>query len=105
MNFNTAHVEIVNADFEIRKLPRYNCKAKIRVIIMLLAYFIVRANSLGLPTKTSSNTLITNNRVYNNNHENFSEPGGGFENFVPSGSGILCCWYWITQPWQKITMS
>jgi parallel beta-helix repeat protein len=43
----------------------------------------------GLTTKTSSDIMIANNHVYNNNHVNFSEPGGGFENFVPTGCGIL----------------
>ena len=43
----------------------------------------------GLTTKTSTNILVSNNHVYGNNHINFAEPGGGFESFVPSGSGIL----------------
>jgi len=43
----------------------------------------------GLTTKTSTNIVISDNHVYGNNHINFAEPGGGFESFVPSGSGIL----------------
>jgi parallel beta-helix repeat protein len=43
----------------------------------------------GLTTKTSSDILINNNQVYGNNHINFAEEEGGFEAFVPSGSGIL----------------
>jgi parallel beta-helix repeat protein len=43
----------------------------------------------GLTVKTSSGILIEQNQVNNNNHINFAEPGGGFEAFVPSGSGIL----------------
>lgn len=43
----------------------------------------------GLTIKASTNILISNNHVYGNNHINFAEPGGGFESFVPSGSGIL----------------
>ena len=43
----------------------------------------------GLTTKTSANIVISDNHVYGNNHINFAEPGGGFESFVPSGSGIL----------------
>ena len=43
----------------------------------------------GLTTKTSTNILVSDNHVYGNNHINFAEAGGGFESFVPSGSGIL----------------
>ena len=42
----------------------------------------------GLNVKTSAGILVAGNRVHDNNHENFAEPGG-FESFVPSGSGIL----------------
>jgi len=42
----------------------------------------------GLTIKTSSEILIADNHVHDNNHINFAEPGG-FEAFVPSGSGIL----------------
>ena len=38
--------------------------------------------------KTSSNISVSENHVMNNNHVNFAEPGG-FEFFIPSGSGIL----------------
>lgn len=43
----------------------------------------------GLTVTTSSEITISHNHVYNNNHVNFSVPGGGLENFVPSGCGIL----------------
>ncbi|MFD3002001.1 parallel beta-helix domain-containing protein [Pontibacter toksunensis] len=43
----------------------------------------------GLRVTTSSDILFTKNKVFDNNHVNFSEPGGGFENYVPSGSGVL----------------
>ncbi|GEO05292.1 hypothetical protein AAE02nite_29560 [Adhaeribacter aerolatus] len=43
----------------------------------------------GLRVTTSTDILLSHNQVNNNNHVNFSEPGGGFENFVPTGSGIL----------------
>ena len=43
----------------------------------------------GLKVKTASNILITKNYIHDNNHANFSTPAGGFEFFVPSGSGIL----------------
>jgi len=43
----------------------------------------------GLTVTTSMNITVSNNHVYNNNHVNFSNPDGGFENFTPSGTGIL----------------
>jgi parallel beta-helix repeat protein len=43
----------------------------------------------GLTVTTSMNVTVSNNHVYNNNHINFSNPDGGFENFTPSGTGIL----------------
>jgi len=42
----------------------------------------------GLTIKTSTNITIIRNHVHDNNHINFAEPGG-FESFVPVGSGIL----------------
>jgi len=42
----------------------------------------------GLDVKTSANILVAGNRVHDNNHVNFAEPGE-IESFVPSGSGIL----------------
>ena len=42
----------------------------------------------GLVSTALLNINISNNHVYDNNHINFSSPGG-FENFVPSGTGIL----------------
>jgi parallel beta-helix repeat protein len=42
----------------------------------------------GLTVKTSSDIEVTKNIVSNNNHVNFSEPGG-FEYFVPTGVGIF----------------
>jgi parallel beta-helix repeat protein len=41
----------------------------------------------GLSVKASSDILLARNRVHDNNHLNFA--GEGFEQFVPSGSGIL----------------
>jgi len=43
----------------------------------------------GLTSTTSLNITVSNNHVYNNNHENFSTQDGGFENFIPAGTGIL----------------
>jgi len=43
----------------------------------------------GLTVTSSTDITLSHNHVYNNNHVNFAEPGGGFEAFVPSGCGIL----------------
>ena len=43
----------------------------------------------GLTSTTSINITVSNNHVYNNNHVNFSTQDGGFENFIPAGTGIL----------------
>jgi parallel beta-helix repeat protein len=43
----------------------------------------------GLSVTTSTDIILTRNHVHDNNHVNFAEPDGGFEAFVPSGSGIL----------------
>jgi parallel beta-helix repeat protein len=43
----------------------------------------------GLTVKTATNNIITHNQIHDNNHVNFALPGGGFEVFIPSGSGIL----------------
>lgn len=42
----------------------------------------------GLTVKTSADILVAQNRVHDNNHPNFAEPGE-IESFVPTGSGIL----------------
>lgn len=43
----------------------------------------------GLTIKTAANITITKNYIHDNNRPNFSTPAGGFEFFVPTGSGIL----------------
>jgi parallel beta-helix repeat protein len=43
----------------------------------------------GLTTKASSNILISDNHINDNNHVNFGNPNEGFEALIPSGSGIL----------------
>ncbi|MEO6232465.1 MAG: parallel beta-helix domain-containing protein [Ferruginibacter sp.] len=43
----------------------------------------------GLTVKTSTDIIVAHNKIYNNNHINFAPPGGGFETYIPSGSGIL----------------
>lgn len=84
MSFNSANANVNGLEIEncsnvaATKNQSYDNVAGILVVLLP-----------GLTTKTSSNIMVSNNHVYNNNHVNFSEPGGGFENFVPSGSGIL----------------
>jgi parallel beta-helix repeat protein len=84
LSFNTAYanvngLEIENC-FNVTATNNQSYDNVAGILVVLLP---------GLTQKTSSNIMVSNNHVYNNNHENFSEPGGGFENFVPSGSGIL----------------
>jgi parallel beta-helix repeat protein len=84
MNFNTAYGNVNGLEIEnctnvtASKNQSYDNVAGMLVVLLP-----------GLTAKTSSNIVVSNNHVYNNNHVNFSEPGGGFENFVPSGCGIL----------------
>lgn len=40
------------------------------------------------PSKVSKNCRVVNNRVYNNNHENFGDPGA-IVSLVPPGAGIM----------------
>jgi parallel beta-helix repeat protein len=84
MKFNTAYANVNGLEVEnssnvtVSKNQSYDNVAGLLVIVLP-----------GLTIKTSSNIVVANNHVYNNNHVNFAEPGNGFENFVPSGSGIL----------------
>jgi parallel beta-helix repeat protein len=84
MKFNTAYANVNGLEVEnssnvtVSKNQSYNNVAGLLVIVLP-----------GLTIKTTSNIVVANNHVYNNNHVNFAEPGNGFENFVPSGSGIL----------------
>ncbi len=76
---NVNGLEIENCtNIEVFKNNSYDNVAGILVVLLP-----------GLTIKTSSNITLTNNYVHDNNHVNFAEPGGGFEAFVPSGSGIL----------------
>ncbi len=43
----------------------------------------------GLTIKTSTDIEVSNNNIHDNNHVNFAPPGGGFEVYIPSGSGVL----------------
>ena len=43
----------------------------------------------GLEVKTSHDIVVSKNYIHDNNHINFSSPGGGFENYIPSGVGVL----------------
>jgi len=84
MKFNTAYANVNGLEVEnssnvtVSKNQSYDNVAGLLVIVLP-----------GLTIKTTSNIVVANNHVYNNNHVNFAEPGNGFENFVPSGSGIL----------------
>ena len=75
---NVTGFEIRNSsNLIVRKNHSYDNVAGI--IVMVLP---------GLPVKTSSNIIVVANHVTNNNHINFAEPGG-FNFFIPTGSGIL----------------
>ncbi|CAN5691569.1 hypothetical protein BH10BAC3_BH10BAC3_25920 [soil metagenome] len=43
----------------------------------------------GLDVKSSSNILVSHNKIHDNNLANFSTPEGGLEFFIPKGMGIL----------------
>jgi hypothetical protein len=43
----------------------------------------------GLQVKSSSNILVAHNKIHDNNHVNFAPPDGGFEVYIPQGTGIL----------------
>ncbi|MDB5276907.1 MAG: hypothetical protein JWR61_1862 [Ferruginibacter sp.] len=43
----------------------------------------------GLKVKTATNISVIKNYIHDNNRVNFSNPEGGFEFFLPTGSGIL----------------
>ena len=76
---NVNGIEIENCtNIEVLKNNSYNNAAGILVVLLP-----------GLTIKTSSNITVTKNDIHDNNHVNFAVPGGGFEAFVPSGSGIL----------------
>jgi parallel beta-helix repeat protein len=76
---NVNGLEIENCtDITVSKNQSYNNVCGILIVLLP-----------GLTVKTSANILVSNNHVYGNNHINFAVPGGGFESFVPSGSGIL----------------
>ena len=76
---NVNGIEIENCtNIEVLKNNSHNNAAGILVVLLP-----------GLTIKTSSNITVTKNDIHDNNHVNFAVPGGGFEAFVPSGSGIL----------------
>ncbi|KAA3438667.1 parallel beta-helix domain-containing protein [Rufibacter hautae] len=84
LRFNKTSENVIGLEIEncsrvvARNNQSYNNSAGVLVVLLP-----------GLRVTTSSDILLQNNRVVDNNHVNFSEPGGGFENFVPTGSGIL----------------
>ena len=76
---NVNGIEIENCShIEATKNNSYNNVSGILVVLLP-----------GLTIKTSTDITLTNNNIHDNNHVNFAAPGGGFEAFVPSGSGIL----------------
>ncbi len=84
MNFNEAHGNVLGLEIENSTnvtASRNQCYDNSAGI--LVSYLP------GLTSTVSQNITVTNNHVYNNNHVNFSTPDGGFENFVPTGTGIL----------------
>lgn len=84
MNFNAAFANVQGLEIEnctnvtASKNQCYDNSAGITVAFLP-----------GLTSTTSINIAVNNNHVYNNNHINFSNPDGGFENFIPAGTGIL----------------
>ena len=84
LEFNTVFANVIGLEIEncsdiiVRKNHCYDNVCGILSVLLP-----------GLTVKTSSGILIEQNQVNNNNHVNFAEPGGGFEAFVPRGSGIL----------------
>ncbi len=76
---NVNGIEIENCShIEATKNNSYNNVCGILVVLLP-----------GLTVKSSTDITLTKNDVHDNNHVNFAVPGGGFEAFVPSGSGIL----------------
>ena len=84
MQYNEAHGNVNGLEVEnstgvvVFKNHSYDNVAGILVILLP-----------GLTVKTSSNILVTENNLENNNHINFGDPEDGFESLVPSGTGIL----------------
>ncbi|HHZ98669.1 MAG TPA: hypothetical protein EYN68_03760 [Candidatus Marinimicrobia bacterium] len=75
---NVAGIEIENSvDAVVENNEVYNNSAGILV-------FLLPNN----PSKISLNCKVVNNRVYDNNHENFGDEGA-IVSLVPSGTGIL----------------
>jgi parallel beta-helix repeat protein len=76
---NVNGLEIENStDVTVYKNESYNNTAGLLVILLP-----------GLDVKTSSNILVNENDIHDNNLPNFAPPGGGFEIAVPKGSGVL----------------
>ena len=84
MNFNAAFANVQGLEIEnctnvtASKNQCYDNSAGITVAFLP-----------GLTISTSLNIVVDHNHVYNNNHVNFAAPGGGFESFIPAGTGIL----------------
>jgi parallel beta-helix repeat protein len=84
MRFNEAYANVNGLEIEnctnVQAFKNHSYDNVAGILVVLLP---------GLTVKSSSNVTVNDNNVENNNHVNFAAPGGGFEGFVPSGSGIL----------------
>lgn len=84
MQFNEAHGNVNGLEIEnctnTAAIKNHSYDNVAGLLIILLP---------GLPVKTASGILVSENNFENNNHINFGDPSEGFESLVPSGTGIL----------------
>ncbi|WP_207431423.1 parallel beta-helix domain-containing protein [Sabulibacter ruber] len=84
LRFNKTYENVIGLEIEnctrvvAQHNSSYNNTAGILVVLLP-----------GFSVTSASDILLRYNRVVDNNLPNFSVPGGGFENFVPTGAGIL----------------
>ncbi len=75
---NVNGIEFENSQ-DLRALSNETYDNVVGILVVLLP---------GLDVKTTTDVLVSGNRVHDNNHVNFA-PAGDLASFVPSGSGIL----------------
>lgn len=75
---NVNGIEVENSQ-RVRVLANDTYDNVVGILVVLLP---------GLEVKTTSDVLVSGNRVHDNNHPNFA-PQGDLASFVPTGSGIL----------------
>ena len=75
---NVNGIEVENSQ-RVRVLENDTYDNVVGILVVLLP---------GLQVKTTSDVLVSGNRVHDNNHPNFA-PQGDLASFVPTGSGIL----------------